>query len=187
MNPKFIIWIFGQDFSSSLLKIFWPIFIIIVVGNTLNVWWLLSVSSFLAIVISAVIWKYIDQKDFKKWFTNSVYFLSFMYIARAIVPHPFVLLITDAINKIVTPMTEIPFDKYLYDYIHRFKESSFVINVTVFISECMYLFGCLAMVIYFWMLEYLWFEYNYFSFAFIFFIFWAAVLWMKAVMHTRDN
>lgn len=179
MDRNLIKAIFGQDFSSSLVKIIWPIFIIITVKTTLNVWWLLSLSSFITIIFSYIVGKYIDKKKSReyKYIINIFWFA---YFIRALFPHPFLLLITDSINKIITPIWEIPFDKYVYEYIHRFKNTSFVTNAMVFVSEFMYLLWCITMALYFWILEYFSIPNSSLTFIWIFFIFWISILAMKS-------
>lgn len=185
MDKNFKLWVFWLDFSSSILQIIWPIFIIIIVQNTLDLWYLLSLSAVISIIVSNLIWNHIDKKEFSKMFKLIVNISSVLFFLRVVFPNPILLLVTDAINKISNPILEIPSEKYIYKYLHSFEDKSFVSTSYIFFFETIYLIGYSVIALYFSIIEAFWLTYNYFVFLFIFIIYWFTILFSKKLAHIK--
>lgn len=178
---------FGKNFSDSILQVLWPIFIILVVENTLNLGSLLSVSALIAIVVSKNIGKELDKGNQKNILTRTTKLASIIFFFRTLFPIPLALLITDSINKIITPLIKIPYDKNLFSYIKSFENKVFGSTVYVLYSEFMYLVGFGGIATYFGILELFKITPNYFVFLPIFMLYGSSIVLMQNIQYVASK
>lgn len=175
------IWEFGRSFSDGISQVVWSIFIILVVHNTLTLWWILSASACIWIVISGIIGRAIDKNTYTHLVPYMTNFTALIFFIRILFPSPIALLLTDSLHKISSPLLKIPFEKYLYEYIKWFTDRVFWSVIYSFYIESVYFLSFLWVSIYFWFLEILNIEISYSVFIPIFIIYGLSILLTKRI------
>lgn len=173
-------WVFWSSFSLSILQNVWPIFLIITVETTLNVGYLLSFSALIAVIISKYVWNLLDKEDFSKKYNISVNLMTFLYILRGVFPVPILLAVTDILNKVWWPLVNIPFDKYVFEYIKVHKDDrDLAINSFVLFEESIFLVWYLVAWSYFYIIENSIYSVTNLAFVIIFILYWSSILLFK--------
>jgi len=171
----------------SLLWIVWPLFLYIVVQNTLNLGLLTSISALISIVVSYYVWKKIDISWSKKLLTNMTKVYAMIFFIRSIFPNQILIIFFDTINKILDPVMMLPYEKYYYKFIKSNKNILEITIASLFIMELYYFISLLFLVIYFGILEIYNVNITYLSFIFLFVSYGSLTLLMTKISKVKKS
>ena len=145
----------GRWFPENIVWVVWPIFIYIVAQSTATMGAIISVASFIGIIVTRLVGKFIDRHKSKKLLKKSVNTYTAIFFLRTLIPTPIMLVITDAINKIVEPIVSVSYEKHYYKYLKDTKEplersvaGSLYLEIAFFLSTVflVIIFGILELV-----------------------------------------
>jgi len=170
LSPNFFWAHFGRCGPESLLWAFWPIFIYLIVLNPIKVGAVVTGASFIAIIISWSIGKYIDTHETSSLLHRVTKTSAGIFFLRAVLANPLFIVVGDAVNKILEPILSITYDKYFHDYIAKHNNLEIAI-VSSFIFTISWVVGIGILVIFFGLLEYFSITPTYWMFVGIFLAF----------------
>lgn len=171
----------GRWMPDAIMWLLWPLFIYIILRDLSHIGILFTVSGIIAIIISYYVGKMVDTSSSKKLLDKTVNVATGVFFLRSVFPNPALLMITDAVNRIVNPILMIPYEKYYFDYIKSIKNIVEASVATNFILEFYFTIGFIFFALYFGILEYLHISADYSSFIFLFVLFGFLILLMKNI------
>ena len=171
----------GRWLVASIIWVIWPLFIFLVVKNTINMGAVVSISSFVAIIVSYYVGKIIDKKSPKKLLKKMTRIATSVFFLRTAFPHPVLIVITDSINKVINPVLMIPYQKYYYGYIKSIDNIVEISTASNFILELYFTISYIFLAIIFGFLEYFNVIPGYWTFVIIFFIYGMFMLFMNRI------
>lgn len=122
-----------------------------------------------------------DKNSPKKLLSRMTKVASGIFFLRAAFPTPLMLITTDAINRIVSPLLMLPYQKYYYGFMksnENLIEASVAANL---ILEIPYLVSFSLLAIYFGIIEYLDLPITYLTFVIPFVFFGFFILLMNRI------
>jgi len=122
VSKDFFLAEFGRWFSNSAIWLLWPLFLYIVLANILELGLLVTVSGIVSMSIAHYIGKYVDRSDVKKLLKQSVKIATGMFYFRTLFANPFLIGVTDVVNRLFEPVLIVPYQKFLFKYINSFKD-----------------------------------------------------------------
>ena len=177
----------GKQAPLSLLFIVWPIFIYIIVQNTMNLGILLSLSAGVAMTVSYFIGKFIDKHQPHALLRYGARISGFVFFLRGAFPSPILLAITDMLNNIITPVVDIPYDKKYFAYLNSFKNKNEAYTASVFVAETQATLNFIFLAAIFGVLELLHIEPNYAIFLSIFVVYGLSFLLLENILRVKNN
>ena len=171
----------------SLMWIVWPIFLFLVVENTLDLGVLVSVSGVISIVASYYVGKKIDKKLTKEFLSKMTKVSTSLFFLRSVFPSQVLIVIFDSINRIVEPVLFLPYEKYFYKF---FKSNKNILEIAIasnMICELYYFVSFIFLAIYFGTLEFLKIEVGYLAFVVLFIIYGFLTLLLTKISELSND
>lgn len=111
----------GWAFYDSIIWVVWPLFLVIVVDDLLSMSLLVGVSSFLAIIVTYIMGKKIDQKPkaSQKLLLHGAIRGMVINLFRAVSLSPFIVLFVDFLNKINLQTITVSHEHAVYTWLHE--------------------------------------------------------------------
>jgi MFS family permease len=112
---------FGRCFFDGILWIVWPVFLILVIGDLIDLGWIISLSSALSMALAYFVGKTIDtgKKSSSTLLKSAAYRSTFLNFLRAVWIEPVVLSLIDSLNKLNNQTIQIPYDVEFYKWLNN--------------------------------------------------------------------
>ncbi len=119
-DKKIVIAEFGRVFFDAIIWIIWPLFLLLILTNIMQIGGVVAISSALSVLVTFIVGKRIDKLGINpRSIRFGAYRSTILNVLRGVIWDPVVLAVIDALHKINLGVVNVPYTVQLYRWLHK--------------------------------------------------------------------